>query len=179
MLNAYLKKLDCHLWYLSERLAVLSLFARCIPKNDKKAVAKALVKYRKSKKSELSMQQMPVLKTKTKLADLTGPDSWTLFDLLNADWSFLKVDPSQWNLNASYKKVETQVQSLSVVNDAAERALGLLTSFNTGRVTLDPEQHQLLLKMVSELRQTQLHVATSSERTTKKGLFKVKELLSC
>ena len=110
---------------------------------------------------------------------MIGPDSWTLFDLLNADWPFLKVDPSQWNLNASYKKVEAQVQSLSVVNDAAERALGLLTSFNTGRVTLDPEQHQLLLKMVSELTQTQLHVATSSERTTKKGLFKVKELSSC
>ena len=66
MLNAYLKKLDCHLWYLSERLAVLSLFASCIPNTDKKAMAKALVKYRKSKNSKLSMQQMPVLKTKTK-----------------------------------------------------------------------------------------------------------------
>ena len=70
------------------------------------------------------------------------------------------------------------VQSLSVVNDAAECALGLLSAFNTRHVTLDRKQHQILIKMVSESRYAQGQVATSSERTTKKYCLRSKSIKS-
>ena len=117
------------------------------------------------------MQQMPYLSGKAILADLIGSDSLTAFNLLKLDSSFLQLDPSFWSQNASYTHAKSLFQSLNVVNDASERALGILTDFHTGKVTLDSEQKQILLKMVSQLRQTQQSAATSLERVTKKSWF--------
>ena len=174
MLQVYLQKLDCHLWYLSERLVVLALFSDVVSDNEKSLMAKTLIKCKKNSSKKISLQQMPALSNMVTLTNLIGPDSWTIFNLLNIECSFLKMDPSGWSRNTSYKKAQMLVQSLNVVNDAAERSLGLLTAFNTGTVTLDPTQRQILFKMVSDLRHGQLEIATSSERVTKKGLFKLK-----
>jgi len=57
-----------------------------------------------------------------------------------------------------------------VVNDVCERALGLLTEFNTTKITTNPTQKQLLYRLVNELRSQQIKAATSVERCTKAGM---------
>jgi len=54
-----------------------------------------------------------------------------------------------------------------VVNDACERALGLLSEFNTTKITTNPTQKQFLYRLVNELQSQQAKAATSVERCTK------------
>jgi len=121
---------------------VLARFSNDTFTGDKKAMAKSLLRCKKKSSKTLSLQKMLVLSESTTLADLIGPDSWTLFDILNVSSSFLKTDPSYCNDNPSYKHAHGLMQSLNVVNDVAERALGLLTSFNTGKVTQNAQHNK-------------------------------------
>ena len=76
------------------------------------------------------------------LKDFVGPDSWTFLNLLvpkneslNASSStshaldFMDHHPSKWGQPGSYTNMIDRVESLPVVNDVAERALGLLKEF--------------------------------------------------
>ena len=65
-----------------------------------------------------------------------------------------------------YKLLHAHVASLSVVNDAAERALGLLTAFNTGRITKSEEQMQFVCQCVRDIRKKNSMLATSAETCT-------------
>ena len=92
--QAYLHKFDNHLWYLSERLSVLSLFSSKVTVSEKKSIAQRLLKYKET--PSMQVQQMPVIDASTKLKDLIGNDSWTFFRLININHSFLKKDPKFW-----------------------------------------------------------------------------------
>ena len=76
----------------------------------------------------------------THMKDLVGADSWTFFSLLGISTNFLKLDPKDWSDSIEYQEGKARVEELVVVNDACERALGLITEFNKNRVTKDPEQ---------------------------------------
>ena len=152
--NAYLKKLVNHFWYLSERLVSLSFFSDSVPHCEKRIMAKALLRYPKQS-NKIVLQQMPQLPDKVSLADLVGKDSWTLFQLLNADHGFLKTDPKCWKQDDGFVIAQNLVKNLNVVNDASERALGLLTAFNTGRGTKNGKQQEYLRSIVCVLRQAQ------------------------
>ena len=60
--------------------------------------------------------------------------------------------------------------NLVVVNDACERALVLLTKFNTNKITTSQTQKQFLYKLVSKLRNQQAKAATSAQRCTKAAM---------
>ena len=75
-----------------------------------------------------------------KLKQFVGSDSWTLFNLIGVDPNFLHVPVSEWPTNENYKKIFDFVKNLSVVNDSAERALGLLTEFHMDKITRSKEQ---------------------------------------
>ena len=72
---------------------------------------------------------MPAITKTTRLKDLIGQDSWTLFQLLDLPTNFLKELPTTWDRNDDYINSCKKVANLVVVNDACERALGLLTEF--------------------------------------------------
>ena len=78
--SAYLKKLDHHLWYLSERLAVFALFSDLSSIFEKQKIAKELLKYEEdskpaAKRPKITQQEMPILKQGTKIYNLMGRDS--------------------------------------------------------------------------------------------------------
>ena len=60
--------------------------------------------------------------------------------------------------------------NLVVVNHARERALGLLTEFNTNKITTSQTQKQFLSKLVSNLRNQHAKAATSAVRCTKAAM---------
>ena len=167
----YLLKLDCHLWYISERLCVLALFSSKLSLADKKNMARALLKI-KIVTNLNADQNTPKITLNTHMKDLVGPDSWTFFSLLGISTNFLKLDPKDWSDSIEYQEGKARVEELVVVNDACERALGLITEFNKNRVTKDPEQKQYLYQVTRHLRKQQAEQATSSERCTKKSMKK-------
>ena len=110
------------------------------------------------------------------LQDLVGPDTWTLLQLLHVNESFLKTDPTTWDSQETYSSAKQLANSLCVVNDASERALGFITSYNTGLVTKNLNQKENLRTVVMDMRRTQHQGATSSERITKNNLKKAKKM---
>ena len=157
-------------------------------------MAKAMMKYSNSVPQAVTMQAMPevtksttlaalvgpdswtllnLLNAKsTTLAALVGPDSWTLLNLLNADCSFLTKNPKCWEQDSSYIACKKTAQEINVVNDASERALGLLTAFNNEKITRN-NQKEIVWKMVSKVRRMQSNTDSSSERVTKKNFLKM------
>ena len=66
----------------------------------------------------------------TTLAALVGPDSWRLLNLVDTVCSFLTKSLKRWEQNCSFIACKKTAQEINVVNDASERALGLLSTFN-------------------------------------------------
>ena len=107
------------------------------------------------------------------LCDFVGPDSLTFFDLLRIDHTFVKLPVSHWATNDSYKRAKDMVSNLPVVNDAAERALGIATDANVRTAPKSEPQVQALYKVIKGVREKLSKHATSSEVVTKKALRSV------
>ena len=104
------------------------------------------------------------------LYDFIGNDSWKMFKLLGIDPSFLKSSVVKWKESTSYLQGKEILSKLTVVNDAAERALELATEKNTKTAPKSDSQRQDLYKVVKGLREKLNKFATSTEVVTKKAL---------
>ena len=62
------------------------------------------------------------------------------------------------------------MMNLVVVNDVCEKALELLTEFNTNTITTSQTPKQFLYKLVSKLQNQQAKAATSAEKCTKAAM---------
>ena len=78
---------------------------------------------------------LPLLNHGTQLKDLVGPNSMVMFNRLKVEPTFLITPPKQWVQNANYNSIKTMLQNIQVVNDSAECALGLVTSYNDQTIT--------------------------------------------
>lgn len=175
--NAAQEKLNSHLWYLSERLVPMALFSSNADVGELSSMRRSMLKFESTANNEMdkSMQQMPAsfnMKNK-QLKDFVGNDSWRIFSLLEIDPSFLKLPVSNWPTTETYLKAKEIVRNLPVVNDAAERALGLATDFNTKTTPKSEKQLQALYKVVKGCRVKLQQLATSTEVVTKKLLESV------
>ena len=66
------------------------------------------------------------------LSTLLGPESWLLFNklgLIGEDLDWLVLDPLVWDFMPGYVKFRDFVQNLTIVNDPAERGVGLIKEF--------------------------------------------------
>lgn len=166
-------RLGCHLWYLTERLVPLSLFGSA-SNTDKKMIAEKLLTYTPC---VADVEQFPQAKKyqNKRLRDFVGPDSWTFFKALGVEPTFLKDPVEAWGDNPEFIKLKALAEGLSVTNDCAERALGLLTEFSIDRVTRDEGQRQHLLQVVKEIRKRQADLldTPNASRTSKKVLKKM------
>ena len=153
--EAALQKLRAHLWYLSERVVILSLFCPATDPKDLKEMAKGLLKC-KDKQASTS-QDMPSTKkfASVQLKSFVGPDSWTFFELSGVEPTFLSKPVAEWAADESYDKLSTLAKSIKVINDSAERALGMLTEYHLNKITKNEEQRQHLLQCVKEMRKRQ------------------------
>ena len=164
------EKFENHLWYLSERLIPFSLFSDNLDVAEKQQLRKTMMKFENSLPS--AKQEMPFssnLGRKT-LKDFVGQDSWAIFPLLDLDSSFLKQPATKWETLESYQHAKKAISNLPVVNDAAERALGLATETNTKAAPKSEEELQALYQVIRGVREKLRATATSTEYVTKKSL---------
>ena len=164
------EKLQNHMGYLSERLVPFALFSDHVPQSVKQKMKAAML--RNQDKEEIKAQKMPHSDhfSSKSLYDFIGNDSWKMFKLLGIDPSFLKSSVAKWKESSSYLQGKEILSKLPVVNDAAERALGLATEKNTKTAPKSDSQRQDLYKVVKGLREKLNKFATSTEVVTKKAL---------
>ena len=167
------QKLEKHLGYLSERLVIFAIFSDHVSVPDKRKMKEALLKYRPVTNN---VQMIPYSENlgKKQLKDFIGNDSWTMFKLLGIDSSFVNDPVPEWNKSDSYLHGKDVLSNLPVVNDAAERALGLATELNTKIAPKSMNQKQARYKVVKAVREKLSDAATSVETVTKKALKMVK-----
>ena len=98
---------------------------------------------------------MPIITASTQLKDLTGPQSWLLFTLINEQPLFLCKPASQWEKDENYMRIKSQLIHLKVVNDFSERVLGLVTDYHQCVVTKTLSQKQFLYQVEKTFHENQ------------------------
>ena len=83
----------------------------------------------------------------THLIDLVGPESWFVFEALGLKHDWLRKHVTKWDMSTSYQKMKPFVNSVKVVNDAAEREVKLNTDY-AAILTDDPQQRERILQAV-------------------------------
>lgn len=146
-----------HLWYLSEELVVLALFSNKVPLETKVKIQLKLLSVTSNKTFKLvgnnkkyKCKSSEIMEEKS-LEDFIGNHSYALFDLLEISRAFLRTPVETWNQNQEYIEAKALVNTLSVVNDPAERAIGLAKEFNSS-ITTNENQKQYLYHQVFDNR---------------------------
>ena len=117
----------------------------------------------------LREQKMPQLTIHTNISDLVGPDSWTIFNGIGVFPEFLRKTSCNWSTDQNYKYIYGQLKHIKVVNDSAERSLGLVTVFHINRITCNKEQKEFLYRNVKFMREEQDKLAgKGKERFSKR-----------
>ena len=173
---AALEKLKAHTWYLSERLVGLALFSDVLDISTKETMRIAIKKY--NKKPVHIEQQRPECSSflRKQLKDFVGPDTHIFFDLLNLKKEILSIPASKWHSSSIYHHNKKIIKLLPVVNDAAERALGMASSMHGQTMPKNEKQLQESFKVVHAIRKAQRSIAKSSERVTKQNLHEFLKL---
>ena len=130
--NSAQEKLERHLWYVSERHVVFSLFNEKLSLMEKTEIWRKLKSCRHKDNEGTIVEgilKMPDLTSTTHLKDLIGADSHTLSKLLPAA-SNINLHPKTWSQNADFAAVKAMIENLPTINDAAERALALVTNIH-------------------------------------------------
>lgn len=137
LVQAALAKFARHTWYLSQELVPLSLFALGLAAEEKQKMADKLLSTSREAVSTrtgagFGRPRLPPIPSSIAEADLTtfvGPDSWRFFDMTKIRSSFLTKPVGQWPMDPEFMRGKEIVDSFSVVNDAAERAVKLTGDF--------------------------------------------------
>ena len=149
--EATTKKMDRHLWYLSEELVGLSLFDDAVATYIKEEIV-VMMKSNSEENKEAPNKRVRVtpdtLFTKP-FALFASINTSLLFKWLNLPDFFLELPVTQWKSNCDYLTAQEVCKSLAVTNDHAGRAISLIQKFS-GRLTKDEEQLQYLLQAISQ-----------------------------
>ena len=174
---ASFEKMKKHLWYLSERLVLLSLFSPKVQEETKRSIVKKLKSYKRIE--ETSEQNMPLSNfSACSLSTFVGKDSLTFIKMFRMD-DLISVPISMWPRTPLYLKLFNQFNVLPVINDSCERALGLLTTLHqSGKVPKDEDQKQYLLNVVKNARSHNKSLVNKGkpyrERITKETIKEIK-----
>ena len=148
--NAALKAISLHMWYLTQELVPLSLFSHSVTSQEKMNIARAILsseRYDDLQKRDGTGFGKPMFpsvpKDNANLSDFIGPDSRFFFRVLNIKSDFLLESVEDWPKNTSYIQGKNIVESLHVVNDAAERGVKLCADFLNVAKTEDKLQNSL------------------------------------
>ena len=147
--HAAYKTMSRHLWYLSEVNVGLALFDDNLDSSEKIAM---VINMKDVEGSEDPSRRvwLPNPEGK-KLSDLCSSQTKNLFTLLELPEDFLEEkDPSNWKSFESYVKAKQRVDSLNVVNDAAERGVALIQDFTKAGRTRDEAQVQYLVQVMED-----------------------------
>jgi len=148
--KAAIKSFSGHLWYLNEVLIGLAFFDLNVPVEMKTAMIAALRKTGKPDHPWRIVLTATDVQVK-QLYDFVSQHTRTLITALDITHDFLIHDPCTWENNEVYIKSQKMLRGLKVVNDAAERGVALIQSFNSV-ITNQEEQKQYLLQVVEKHR---------------------------
>ena len=143
--KAAVTSFKCHLWYIIEELASLTLYSNEVDNNTKQKMADKILK------ASRSFCKMPTI-VSNDISAFIGDDSWSLFHITSLDDSFLNTPVAQWEANNAYQQGKLIVNNICVVNDSAERGVKLCQDFNG---SAHKEKHfQSILQVVEKSRHT-------------------------
>lgn len=98
---------------------------------------------------EIRKPTLPAISTSSSISDYIGGRSRLLFDLVGVPLDFLVTE--NWTETPEYAAVKTALSNLSPLNDSAERALSLTTTYNT-KITQSESSYQALVQVVEQHR---------------------------
>ncbi|CAD6231335.1 GSCOCG00012218001-RA-CDS [Cotesia congregata] len=130
--QAALKKMVRHLWYLSDQLAIMSLFDDSIDLTVKKKMIENLMNNKssntKTRKYEVVSDSDELLEKD--ISDFISVESLTIFKEFDLPYDFIDEDISNWSNNDSFQECKEFFGKLAVVNDVAERGVSLIEDYN-------------------------------------------------
>ena len=179
--HAAVKKFCNHLWYLSPDLLLFSLFDPNVPLLIEKRMRDKLLTCREEEEREGSEELDDQLEDtddsneevsrpekrprrlqlnckdvdkvcKKNFAELISGYSLRFFKILNIDSEFLKEELDKWPENEAFQSICSQLKTLRVVNDVAERGIKLISEYNDV-LCKDESQKQYLVQTVQMYRQ--------------------------
>ncbi len=117
-----------HLWYVTEELVIFALFDKELPDDVRRDMARKL---RATQRPPVFLPGKPCFPEQhflqagadVSLPSLIGPRSWLLFDITGSNGRWLGQHPTRWPAYAEYRRLDTIIRHLEVVNDAAERGV--------------------------------------------------------
>lgn len=151
--KAACKKLEHHLWYLSDELVGLAFFDSEVPVAVKRKMVQALTS---SEATDQCAGPKRITLTASNastasLEDFVNGNTQKLFRKLQITDDFLNYDPELWATRDDYQQGINIVNALLVTNDNAERGVALVQELNK-LITHDEEQFQFLLQVVADHR---------------------------
>lgn len=156
--NAAMQKFVNHLWFLSPETVALSFFDEDLPLDVKRCMVSELGPLDGVEEIDQNCPKKIVINVKDvgnycdkEIDHFVTSQTRNFFLRFEIDQSFLQIDPSLWSGTASFREGSEIVKKLKVVNDAAERAVGLLTDFNS-ILTHNDNQKKYIFQVVEEHR---------------------------
>lgn len=152
--NAF-QKLTSHLWYLSEHLVALAFFDSRVSILEKVRMVQRTMNEpvdgddpnRAKIQHDLDHEHIEALN----ISHFVTKRTLNFFKITGIDSSFLNQHPRLWENNKIYQKARKSVESLPVVNDAAERSIALYQQYKDK--ACGEEQRENLLQVVERERQ--------------------------
>lgn len=153
-----------HLWYVSEEMVGLAFLDKRVNLTEKTAMIQNLK--RSPKMKALKRLEGKNFSPRQPLSEFVTAKTMTIFSALLPDGTeqakkFLEKLPQEWDEDNNYKQFKMACDKMKVVNDCAERAIALVTKFNSA-LTKDEQQKQYLLSVV---RQHQRDMPSCSKET--------------
>jgi len=137
-----------HLWYLNETHVRLAFFDSRVFVDVKVAMMAALESGGTAEPPRRIKLDREVA-LQSQLSDFVIANTTQLFQAFDIAQNFLQQHPSTWEQDDSYLSACNKLQKLKVVNDAAERGVALIQSFNA---VLTNQEKQYLLQIVEKHR---------------------------
>ena len=141
--NSPQEKLERHLWYVSVRHVVFSLLSEKLSVMEKKEMWRKLKSYRRKDNEGTigeGVVKMSDLTSTKHLKELIGANSHTLLKLLPSASNFIYLHPKTCSQNADFVAVKAMIENLPAINNAAERALALVSCIHFSPAT--PKLHR-------------------------------------
>jgi len=144
-----------HLWYVSEELIGLAFFYERISSSEKSATVLNLKRPPNGK--AMKRLEGKNFSPRQPVGEFVTAKTMNIFGTLiqngaeQAEQLVQKV-PDDWEEDPTYQRFKIACDKMRVVNDCAERAISLITKFNS-TITKDEQQKQYLLAVVRQHQQ--------------------------
>ena len=148
--DAAMCKLKNHLWYVGPEFILLSLFSDKLSVAQKRSIVESMKNCGENwNERGLKLENCDGMEEK-ELHELVTSSSTCALRSLCFDIDFIfSTDPDTWKDNMSYHKAKTSIDSLKVVNDAAERSVALMSAFSES-ITKNEAELQRLIQVVED-----------------------------